>query len=486
MTALGPKLRAVFATTSLTLVALGVLFLVAPSAATATVTCAVTVSSENLMNNAVQSAINAFPGQNICLGAGTFPEQLTINVTGTSLIGAGSTKTFIAPTALSINTHDIDSASSVGNAASLTPAAAIILVTNTSTNLPTTGVSIRGLTVNGTGGSSTFTGCGTNYFGVAFQNASGTLANSAVVGVALPAPDFGCQDGLAVYVYNGHFYSGLSPSTAVTVTGTKVVGYDKNGITCDDPGVACTLTGNTVTGAGVVNNNAQNGIQVAYGATAHVAFNHVNANGYNGTTATNSWYGNGYAASGILLFDSGNGTTVTSNSLTLDQLGIAYFDDGSFDGGSANTTITFNTVKESSAYGIVANGAAGGRDNVNISGNTVSNKVSLNPTVFGAPGILVDTGNFLVATNHVFGASASGTNGPSQEVCGPNANTGTGTPFLSCSTYSNETTAAIQAVSESSTNPTSVTLKGNTYAMDVAHIATRSVLGGVVNLTEIS
>lgn len=486
MNAAKNRWKAVLTSTFLALGALAFVAVGVSAATTTHVTCAVTVSSENLANNAVQSAINSFPGQTICLGAGSFPEQLTISVSGTSLVGAGATKTFIDPATVALNTVDYDSASSVGNAASLTSAAAIILVSNSTSNAPTSGVVIQGLAVNGTSASSSFGGCGPNYFGIDFQNASGSITSDAVIGVALPPPQFGCQDGLAVYVYNGHYYSGLSPTTTVAISGTKVVGYDKNGITCDDPGVACMLSGNTVTGAGPVTNNAQNGIQIGFGASAKVTANHVSGNGYTGTTATNDWYANGYSAAGILLYDSANGTSVTGNTVVLNQLGIAYFDDGVLDGGFANTTIALNTVKESNAYGIVAQGAPGGGDRVAITSNTVSNKKSLNPVIYGAPGILVDTGSFVLTTNHVLGAATTGTNGPNQEVCGPNSNSGIGTPFLTCANYENISTAAIQVLSESSTNPTSVTLSGNTYGLDVAHLASMTVLGGSVSLLEVS
>ena len=55
--------------------------------------------------------------------------------------------------------------------------------------------------------------------------------------------------------------------------------YQKNGITANGP-VNATITGNTVTGDGPINYIAQNGIQVGYGASAHVQRNTVYGNFY--------------------------------------------------------------------------------------------------------------------------------------------------------------------------------------------------------------
>jgi parallel beta-helix repeat protein len=481
LTATRPRIRASIVAVLVVLGTLGAFALIAPGTARAATPCSVTVFTENLANNAIQTAINAFPGGKICVGPGTFPEQLTISSAGTTLKGAGAAHTIIEPSSpLMINTFDYDSASAPHNFASLQPLASIILVENT------TGVTVESLQVNGIAGSSTFTGCGQQYVGVDFQNSSGTLTGASVTNIALPSGLFGCQDGLAVYAYNGWFFSGATPSpaVAVVVSHSTVSGYDKNGITCDDPGETCTVLSNSIAGVGPTPLIAQNGVQIAYGALASVLSNLVTGNSYTGSTSTNDWYAFGYASTGILLYDSGSGTTISKNTVTLNQLGIAYVDDGNpgnGDQGPGSTIISQNTIKESNAYGIVASGVTG--DLVTISSNTVNDTKSLNPSIWGAPGILLDNGNFTLANNHISGSStASGaSNGPSQTVCAPSLY-----PIV-CSPAQSITTAAIQGVSESATGLTNLLLEDNSYkGGDSVHLATLGVNGGSVPVQVIS
>lgn len=465
--------------------------------------CSVTVNAENAQDTAIQSAINTYPGGTICIGSGTFPEQLTISASHTTLKGAGDTKTILEPNSgsgpgtLAFNTVDWDSAPYTGGvtcgSSTCVPLAAIILVASATpppATPPTTGVTIEDLQVNGAAGSSN-TGCGDDYVGVDFQDAAGTLTSTKVLNVATPA--FGCQEvSGAVYAYNGYSYDIATSATpasspvSVTVSSSTVAGYQKNGITCDDPEESCTLTSNTVTGAGPIDDNAQNGIQVAYGAVATLTKNTVSANSYtNGSGgSTNNWYANGYTATGILLYDSASGTTVSSNTLASNQMGIVYTDDGTYDGGSASTVISHNTVKTSNGYGIVANGASGGQDHVTILSNTVNNEYSLDHSVQGAPAILVDTGVFAISDNTLEGTneSSGASNGASQAVCGPDVNDGTGTPYIYCSFTESLNTAAIQGASESATSQTNMTLSGNTFTEDNNDLSTLGVLGGSVNV----
>ena len=459
--------------------------------------CSVTVHSENVQDNAIQSAINAYPGGTICVGAGTFPEQLNITSSGTTLKGAGDTKTIIEPSAsgLTINTYDYDGTP--------TPAAAIILVDGSS-GTPTTGVTgvtIEELQVNGVAGqtSSLFTGCSQGYIGVDFQASSGTLTGASVTNIQLPPSLFGCQQGLGVYAYNGWFnYAGTNNvPDSVSITHTLVSNYDKNGITCDDPEEACTIASDTVTGIGPTPLIAQNGIQVAFGALGTVESNHVSANGdYTGSTGCSPGDQDAYAycgddeeGAGILLYDSDTGSLVSGNTLSLNEYGIDYAADGlSGDGyqGPASITIEANTVDSSNAYGIVAEGAPGGADSVSIASNTVNNEVSENGGTWGAPGILVDTGTFTISDNKLEGSltTSGASNGASQEVCGPVTGSPSSPldPVYYCSVASSLTTAAIQGSSENGADQTNMTLSGNTFTDDSNDMSTLGVLGGATNV----
>ncbi len=448
--------------------------------------CSVVVKKENQADNAVQSAINTYPGGTICLDKGSFPEQLVISASGTTLKGVGDAKTIIDPSSLVANTYDYDSG---------LPAAAIILVEGPS-GTPTSGVmgvTVENLQVNGVAGQSFFTGCGQNYIGVDFQASSGTLSDANVTGIELPPALFGCQDGLGVYAYNGYYsYAGSNnvPDT-VTISHTLVNQYDKNGITCDDPQETCQLTSDTVTGLGAIDTIAQNGIQIAYGAEATLSSNHVSGNGVytgpggcSGDVQGNNENCTGNEGAGILLYDAASGTTVLSNTVSLCEFGIYSYDDGNAANGYAGPetiTIDSNKVDSSLAYGIVAVGAPGGGDTIRIGLNTVDNEASENPTsgVWGAPGILVDTGNFTLWNDKIEGSSTAtgSSNGASQEVCGP-ANVA-----YYCASAQNISTAAIQGTSESASNPTLISLSGIVYKQDSNELATLGVLGGAVTVT---
>jgi hypothetical protein len=447
----------------------------APSTALAKDPCSVTVFTENLANNAVQTAINAFPGGTICLGAGTFPEQLTISSSGTTLKGAGATMTFLAPTSVAENTYDDD----LGVTGS-TGMYAIILVGTPCLPGPcgsltqVTGVTVEGLTVNGALSSSSLTVCGNtpqDFVGVDFQDSSGTLTSAKVVNIATSYP---CNPESAVYATNGWLYTGTPVANTVTVSHSTMSGYMKNGITCDDPWESCSILSNTVTGSGPNPNIAQNGIQVAFGAFAMVTSNTISGNDCTWSGGCgNDWY-TATQAAGILLYDPATGTTVSSNTATLNQVGILFVDDGAPSNGyvgAVTVTISHNTVKESYAYGIVANGAPGGADKATIHANTVNNKESLNPSIWGAPGILVDTGTFHVTGNSIFGSSTAigSSNGASQSV-----------PPGSLAT------SAIQGASESSTNPTTLYIGGNSYSGDSFRLVTLGENGGSVNVEEAS
>jgi Right handed beta helix region len=300
--------------------------------------CSVTVPGENVADNAVQTAINAAsPGAVICLAPGLYPEQLHVSTANLTIVGSGnstnpSSGSVLEPNApLAFSTYDFDSG---------TPAAALVSVTNT------TGVELEYLAVSGANASASFTGCGQDYYGVAFQNASGKLLGATVTGIELPPSLFGCQPGLAVYADNGYFTSDVAPSPAIAVTieSSTFTAYDKGGIVCDDLGESCTIAGNTVTGVGGTDLIAQNGIQVAFGASALVFGNDVTGNHYlPGLNA--DYFSPTYTASGILVYDAGAVLNVSANVLAGNDLGIAV-------AGTASASVSNNTISQGYAYGI--------------------------------------------------------------------------------------------------------------------------------------
>ncbi|MCI4332254.1 MAG: right-handed parallel beta-helix repeat-containing protein [Thermoplasmata archaeon] len=421
--------------------------------ASATPPCNLTVNSENLAHNAVQSAINsANPGWRICVGAGSFPEQLHIATKGITLVGAGTASTSIDPASVNTTTVDWDSPSAA------TPLAAVVLVDNT------TGVTIAGMTIDGTAASSSIGGCSPDFVGVDFQNSSGTLQRAVVTGIQLGPSLLGCQNQLAVYAYTGWFatHNVSTPVKHVTIGNTVVSVYGKNAITCDDPGLTCTLNADTTTGIGPTSATAQNGVQIAYGAVGHLTNTKVSGDNYTGSGSTLDWYGTGAQATGILLYDPGSGTTVVHSTVTACPDPIAEYETT-----ASSVQIVGNSISGDEGYGIVVNGAPG--TTALIENNTV------NQAATGAPGILVDNGTFNVSRNTVTHVQSGGTNGGSQVVCGTGS-------YLSCPSTLSIATAAVQAVSEGIGGPTSLTLWDNTFHFDSLTLATVAMPTGSVTV----
>ncbi len=317
----------------------------------------------------------------IKVAAGTYPEALTITQPVT-IIGAGasgSTPTVIEPTATTTLVTDTDP-----NHAT-TPQ--VIVNVN-----GTTGVTLKNLAVNGNAAQSQFNSCQDNFMGVYFHNASGHMTNLAVTGIELPTADFGCQDGLGVYVASD------TGTSSVIMAGLNVNNYDKNGVTCRDVGTSCTLTNSRITGIGPTSLIAQNGFE-GYGvASVTLSGDTVTRDSYTGGGAGN-------AATGLLVLDVGT-VSVMSSHLSFNDVN-GYFGD---DGGApvAGTwTISGNTVKSASRPG----GQAGYGDGIVLDSTTNPVTVSNNNPVSGSKeyGIaLYGVSNAQVTGNTVTGSASDG------------------------------------------------------------------------------
>ena len=228
--------------------------------------CAESINPCQTINFALSKAAS---GATITVQAGTYNEQVKITKPVT-IMGAGASQTVIEPTSVSSTDTDTDSTN---------PQAYIVDVTDT------TGVNLKDIGVNGSGASSTFSGCGgPDYVGVYYHDASGSMTNDTVTGIELPPIDFGCQSGLAVYATTD---SGSHTPTVLSMSSDNINNYDKNGITCDDPGTVCNIKNTTVTGIGTTNLIAQNGIQI-WAASVAVTANVVTGNSYEGTAPNNA------------------------------------------------------------------------------------------------------------------------------------------------------------------------------------------------------
>jgi hypothetical protein len=123
-------------------------------------------------------------------------------------------------------------------------------------------------------GASSVLDCHT-FTGIDFANAGGSVENTTIDNM-LRGGYTGCQNGLGIHALN----DGTAKVTLI-VDGNTITRYNKNGITINGA-ITATVTDNTVTGAGPLDlgDAAQNGIQIAFGASALVSGNTVSGNSY--------------------------------------------------------------------------------------------------------------------------------------------------------------------------------------------------------------
>jgi|GEM_PF-1326395 parallel beta-helix repeat protein len=317
-----------------------------------------------------------------CFEPGTYDTQITITTSGVTLTGAPGVTTsqvIIRPTILTNNSLTPSSSSPT-----VTPA--IIYV-----GAGTTGVTVEGLTVDGSGAGSTVHSNSENcaigmpyvgdfgcWFGISFWGASGTIENNVVTNMNNgPLFEYADTPGWGYGILAG---SSTGPNS-VAISGNTVSYYVENGITCYGTGMTCTISGNTVSTyspaeVGVISN----GIEMVFGAKGSITGNAVSGNACSATALqTTLWNDIEYApypasgspcgpspyqfsSTGILTQDS-SGATISSNTLTGNDVGMYLIGD------TGAIAATSNTISHSSYDGIYANGESA---SVTISGNTIS------------------------------------------------------------------------------------------------------------------
>ncbi len=280
----------------------------------------------------------------IDVGPGSYPQQLVIN-TSVSIVGTGGT-VVINPSSLPTSDTDTDSSNAQYAIVDITSGA---------------DVTLRNLLINGAYAKSQFTGCGPDFVGVYYHDSSGVMKDDTVQNVELPTADFGCQDGLGVYVA-----SDAGDTSSVTMTGDSVYAYDKNGITCDDVGTTCTVSSTDVTGIGSTGLIAQNGIQGVDTASLSLTSDIVRDNSYSGG-------GLGNQATGFLIFDVGS-LNAASNTVEDNDVNAYIGSDGTGPTAS-NWTFSGNTVLD--ATDNVSGGEAYYGDGIQVDSTTSADPVSL-------------------------------------------------------------------------------------------------------------
>jgi serine protease len=384
----------------------------------------------------ISSAVTAAAsGDTVQVCPGTYAEQVTVTTPNLTITGpaSGSPPAIIEPTTVACNTTDM---------------AAVVFVSGVS------GVTVENLTVNGSaGGGTTFTSCSSSpqdFWGVVYQNASGTITGDSVLNMT-PSTNFsgGNNEDSGIYVQSS------TGTSTVTISLNKVSGYQKNGITCNDAHTNCSITKNTVTGPGPISTEAQNGIQVGFGATGTVSSNIVSDSDYTfASTAT---------ASGILIIQASD-TSVTGNLLTDDQHAIVLESVGGYDGTSGwamtGDAVSTNQIGYSSSY--TSNNANATNDATGIDVvfyNTGYNVVSEAPSV-----------SAVVENNTVNGPGAFSLTSPvvdsspvGLQVQGLGGNSGTGSLTVSAAgnLFENWVADVMDVGTTSGTDAT--TLSGNSF-----------------------
>jgi hypothetical protein len=273
----------------------------------------------------IQSAVNAAPdGSKIVVCSGTYHASLLIPASKTGLDIAGDTGAIVSPTTPAAAVTD-PAAATVGGVA---PIVAIVRVAPGAT-----GTTISGLEINGAGieHQINLTGCNNDLAGLYWgatrgHDASGTASDLDVVNTT--PNNSGCGLGLGIYVD-----AGTGGTAKVTLHQNSVSGYGKNGITCGDIGVACTISANTITSSPTAD-VAQNGIQVGFGAAGSVSENYVSGNDWTAYGADLNPEVQSDFAAGVLLYAAGvnsagaakTSIAVSGNTFVGNQIGVEVVD----------------------------------------------------------------------------------------------------------------------------------------------------------------
>ena len=169
---------------------------------------------------------------------------------------------------------------------------------------------------------------------------------TTVANVELSTALFGMQYGRAIFVQSNN-----APASNVTIENNIINNYDKCGISFEDAGTTCSISGNTLSGIGPNTLIAQNGIEVLFGASATVGNNNVSANSYS-PAGENYLTAGGNQSCAILLDGAATNTLVSSNDVSTCDIGIGIVP-------SSGTTpagtyvVSDNTLSGNLGYGVV-------------------------------------------------------------------------------------------------------------------------------------
>ena len=289
----------------------------------------------------IQAAISkASTGDTIKVAAGTYIEQIVID-RNLTLKGAGVGSTTIQAPAVLVNDPD--------------GAKTIVLFTGPIT------AEFSGFTVQGPVN-------GLN-FGIYVRDGATTNIHDNAIKDIRDEPLSGAQYGYGIEIGKYHNTPPFVDQIGhATITNNTVSGYQKTGIECEGAGSSATITGNTVTGAGLIPTTSQNGIQIRRGATGSINTNVVTGNAYTGhevnaTGITVTYPGNDVLIQGNIVNHN------TANIYTYEAHGVQILDNQVSD--AADGRVMAGITADSDFDATATVGIA-----VTIMGNSVKNNLS--------------------------------------------------------------------------------------------------------------
>ncbi len=249
----------------------------------------------------IQDAVNDAPaGATIAVCPGIYAEQLRLDKALT-LRGFGTD----AQNQAVIRPSQLVESVNIGG----TPVAAVVYVTNA------VNVNLEGITVDGA--ANNVSDCLPYLIGVLYFNASGEIRGSTVKSIRLSDPQqAGCQSGVGIFVLSGS--DAGDGFSNVQVIDNRLFDYQKAGIAANDAHTQVLIHNNTLTGDGAIATNAQDGIQVAFGARGVISNNTVSDHIY---TPCETYENCTFAGKNIIVFQSDD-VNVTGNILSRSQLNI--------------------------------------------------------------------------------------------------------------------------------------------------------------------
>jgi hypothetical protein len=123
------------------------------------------------------------------------------------------------------------------------------------------------------------------YFGVVNDGGTVDVTNSIINNIG-DSPFDGTQHGVGILYTTEHNVEEPEGKAGGTIIHNELPSYQKGGITVRGAGASATIENNTLTGSGMVDYIAQNGIQVSFGGSATVKGNTVSGNWYTPTSNT--------------------------------------------------------------------------------------------------------------------------------------------------------------------------------------------------------